>query len=388
MIISRCFKAAWRDHRCKHSQIDASVSTESPTHISDKDSVLQNIDSSNTVPNVSITAMNEDSWVAIGINKEYVPTADDVGCVLRVEVSATAINDGKLLAGPMISFTDHVLSTPRGPPLRNLITIPSTVPISSTGARFRVISYNILAELYATKQAYPYCDSWSLSWPFRRAMIQQELEETQGDIVCLQEVQADHYEQHLNPFMQTLGYDSMYKQKSRESMGGYGKVDGCATFWRRTKFIMVENYAVEFNDCAREAAAALGLDDSECRKYMNRLSRDNVAQLFIFEVVTRGANATGVRRQMSHLCVVNTHIYSNHTRPDVKLWQSIALMREVENVAVARDVAVLVCGDFNSEPDSAVHEFMAGGALQQPHPELEQSDNLGEGNVQLWICTY
>jgi CCR4-NOT transcription complex subunit 6 len=218
-------------------------------------------------------------------------------------------------------------------------------------------------------------------------MIQQELEETQGDIVCLQEVQADHYEQHLNPFMQALGYDSMYKQKSRESMGGYGKVDGCATFWRRTKFIMVENYAVEFNDCAREAAAVLGLDDSECRKYMNRLSRDNVAQLFIFEVVTRGANATGVRRQMSHLCVVNTHIYSNHTRPDVKLWQSIALMREVENVAVARDVAVLVCGDFNSEPDSAVHEFMAGGALQQPHPELEQSDNLGDGNVHLWTCT-
>jgi endonuclease/exonuclease/phosphatase family metal-dependent hydrolase len=62
-------------------------------------------------------------------------------------------------------------------------------------------------------------------------------------------------------------------------------------------------------------------------------------------------------------------------------------MREVENVAVARDVAVLVCGDFNSEPDSAVHEFMAGGALQQPHPELEQSDNLGDGNVHLWTCT-
>ena len=51
-----------------------------------------------------------------------------------------------------------------------------------------------------------------------------ELEEMQGDVVCLQEVQADHYEKHLNPFMNDLGYDGMYKQKSREFMGQYGKV--------------------------------------------------------------------------------------------------------------------------------------------------------------------
>ena len=34
-------------------------------------------------------------------------------------------------------------------------------------------------------------------------------------------------------------------------------------------------------------------------------------------------------------------------RPDVKLWQCLTLMREVEQIAVARDVAVIVCGDFN-----------------------------------------
>jgi hypothetical protein len=36
------------------------------------------------------------------------------------------------------------------------------------------------------------------------------------------------------------------------------KVDGCVTFYRRSKFIMVENYAIEFNDSAREAAASQG----------------------------------------------------------------------------------------------------------------------------------
>ena len=299
---------------------------------------------------------------------------------MKVVVTAIAATDGRVLAGPMTCYTAPVLAAPRGPPKRHLVTTPSPNSTVTTGARFRVVSYNILAELYATKQAYPYCDSWSLAWPYRRAMIEQEIEEAQGDVVCLQEVQADHYEQHINPFMQALGYDGLFKQKSRESMGQYGKVDGCATFWRRSKFIMLENYAIEFNDCARDAAAALGLDDGECRRYMNRLSRDNIAQIFVLEVITR-PNAAGqtVRqpRQMTNVCVVNTHLYSNHARPDVKLWQSMILMREVEQVAVARDIAVIICGDFNSEPDSAVHEFMSSGCLETAHPELEQSDNLG-----------
>ena len=29
-------------------------------------------------------------------------------------------------------------------------------------------------------QMYPYCDSWCLSWPYRWAMIRQELEDSQG----------------------------------------------------------------------------------------------------------------------------------------------------------------------------------------------------------------
>lgn len=73
-------------------------------------------------------------------------------------------------------------------------------------------------------QQYPYCDSWSLNWPYRRALLLRELEELQGDVVCLQEVQADYYEQDINPFMNELGYDGLFKQKSRDGAGGYAKV--------------------------------------------------------------------------------------------------------------------------------------------------------------------
>jgi mRNA deadenylase 3'-5' endonuclease subunit Ccr4 len=75
-----------------------------------------------------------------------------------------------------------------------------------------------------SNQAYPYCNTWSLAWPYRRAILQQEIEEAAGDIICLQEVQADHYEQHLVGFMAEKGYEGIFKQKTRESMGQYGKV--------------------------------------------------------------------------------------------------------------------------------------------------------------------
>ena len=82
----------------------------------------------------------------------------------------------------------------------------------------------------------------------------------QGDIVCLQEVQMDHFEMHISPFMHELGFDGLFKCKSRESMGQYGKVDGCATFWKLAKFSMTENYTIEFNDLARASIAEMNLD--------------------------------------------------------------------------------------------------------------------------------
>lgn len=78
-------------------------------------------------------------------------------------------------------------------------------------------------------------------------------------------------------------------------------------------------------------------------------------------------NAMGghVLYRRSSVCVVNTHIYSNYQRGDVKLWQTLNLLREIQTFVTARDLALLICGDFNSEPHSAVYDFITHGALQQ-----------------------
>ena len=99
---------------------------------------------------------SEDEWIPICKEKEYVPTSDEVGCRLKIEVTAMAVSDDSVLAGPIVVYTDPVLSAPAPPPKRRLLAIPGAVAGIAAAVRFRIISYNILAELYATKQVIVY----------------------------------------------------------------------------------------------------------------------------------------------------------------------------------------------------------------------------------------
>jgi CCR4-NOT transcription complex subunit 6 len=51
-------------------------------------------------------------------------------------------------------------------------------------------------------------------------------------------------------------------------------------------------------------------------------------------------------------------------------------MRELEQFVIQRDIALIVCGDLNSEPDSAVYEYMMEGVISMSRPELDITDNI------------
>jgi len=59
-----------------------------------------------------------EGWTQVSTGKEYLPGREDVGCRLRVQVSAVALADGEVLAGPVSIFTDVVLQAPSAPPKR------------------------------------------------------------------------------------------------------------------------------------------------------------------------------------------------------------------------------------------------------------------------------
>lgn len=319
----------------------------------------------------------DDEWVEISNNQMYIPTQEDVGRKLKLEVGSYSVETGELLMHRVVK-TDLVLTRAPDPAKRNLVTAKTSGPRG--GERFRIVTYNILAEIYATKQQYPYCDLWALSWEFRFQNILREVLDACPDVICLQEVQADHYETHLYNALSENGFEGVYKQKTRASMGMAGKVDGCALFWRRSKFHLVESYSIEFNELAqRQATQVLGMNprSDECMAYLNRLSKDNVAQLVVLELAQPALSSRSNRDPINQVCIANTHLYSNKDFPDVKLWQSWQLLQELETFVMSRgtNLPLMICGDFNSTPDTAVYDLLSRQAVHPGHPDVNMNNN-------------
>jgi CCR4-NOT transcription complex subunit 6 len=91
-------------------------------------------------------------------------------------------------------MTSRVIPAPTPTP-RRLIQVNGDVlghldldsQTSSLGT-FTVLSYNILADAYATSDTYSYCPTWALSWTYRRQNLMREIIGYHADIICLQEV--------------------------------------------------------------------------------------------------------------------------------------------------------------------------------------------------------
>ena len=65
-----------------------------------------------------------------------------------------------------------------------------------------------------------------LEWENRFIRLLQEIKQYNCDILCLQEVQNDHFDTHFKCSLEMLGYDGIYKKRTGD------KQDGCAIFFK------------------------------------------------------------------------------------------------------------------------------------------------------------
>ena len=101
------------------------------------------------------------------------------------------------------------------------------------GETFTVFNYNILAERYATATLYVYTPSWALAWEYRRELIFHEITSYNADLICLQEVDKDNYDNFFGPELAKKGYEGVWWPKSRARTMNEAEqktVDGCASF--------------------------------------------------------------------------------------------------------------------------------------------------------------
>lgn len=208
---------------------------------------------------------------------------------------------------------------------------------------FSLLSYNILAQELLEKNAFLY--DWSdvrvLNWDYRRQLLLNEIKLFDADIICFQEVQ----ESHLNWFfkkLSDLGYNGVYKKRT------HVHCDGCAIYYRNDKFTLKEKVTVEYNQPG-----------------VNVLDRDNVG--IILRLSPR-------KNEEENVIVSTTHILYNKKRHDIKLAQVHLLLAEIERVSykghkkvgdhnIPEYHPIILTGDFNLEPNTAVYDFLINGAL-------------------------
>ncbi|XP_048105748.1 protein angel homolog 2 isoform X2 [Alosa alosa] len=231
---------------------------------------------------------------------------------------------------------------------------------------FSVMSYNILSQklLYDNAHLYKHCSLPILKWNYRLRNIMKEIQRHNADILCLQEVQEDHYETQVKPSLESLGYHCEYKKRTGN------KVDGCAVVFKQASFSLVSCHPVEY-----------------FKRDIPLLDRDNVGLVLLLKPkLEKGIT--------NHLCVANTHLLYNPRRGDIKLTQLGLLLAEISHVSKQSDGStcpVVLCGDFNAVPWSPLYRFIRERKLEYhgiPVGKVSGQDEKRKGqrilSVPLW----
>ncbi|XP_020578626.1 carbon catabolite repressor protein 4 homolog 1-like [Phalaenopsis equestris] len=381
----KCFSDAWQHHLVLHERAGSVVNENGnkEKELLGRFSRAVNISSTSNLDNASapiytanISEKSGEIWFEVGRSRTYTPTVDDIGHVLKFECLLVDSTTRLPVGSPSTVTTSCVIPAPSSCP-RLMIKVGGADFLgnllydghSSSSGTFKVLSYNILADQKATSDLYGYCPSWALAWPYRRQNLLKEIIGYRADIVCLQEVQSDHFEEFFSPDLDKHGYQALYKRKTTEAYNGNSDIiDGCATFFRRDRFSLVKKYEFEFKRAAQSLIDAV-IQPGQKQLALNRLIRDNIALILVLEekLSNHGIDS---RSQRQLLCVTNTHLDVHPDHKDVKLWQMNTLLKGLEKIALSADIPMLVCGDFNSLPGSASHALLATGKVDQLHPDL------------------
>jgi len=266
------------------------------------------------------------------------------------------------------------------PPERRFVSyLDTNIPVNEKD-RFRVFSYNVLAESYATIDRYFYCPSWALDCNYRKQRILQEMLAYDCDILSLQEVEAIQYSTFFQPEMAKAGYSGVFAPKSRaRTMEDWGSVDGCVIFFKKNKYSVVEEHIVEYQSIGMSKHKDFQ-DDPEA--FSRLITKDNIAIIVVLQVLGEQNSPPNGKSPMKnkwgtknrHVLVSNTHIHWNPEHADVKLMQVQLLLEQIALITGPHTkwykIPMILCGDFNSSADSGPYELISSGRLNPFHADF------------------
>ena len=240
---------------------------------------------------------------------------------------------------------------------------------------FRVVSYNILADLYADSDysrtvLFAQCPPYALAIDYRVKLILSELVEYNSDLLTLQECDRKVFERDLQPILERFGLAGHFAKKG-------GQVDeGLATFYRREKFRVRSFDSVFLPDALHH--------DQQFRFILDKVS-SNVELLKSLTNRTTTVSICVLEHLQSGRLIVlgNTHLYFEPNADHIRLIQTEMCRILLENTREAvisqedcdgEKVTVMLCGDFNSTPPFGVNQYLTTGTIGQSHPDWRSQE--------------
>jgi len=325
------------------------------------------------------------AWIRVSTKRTYTPTVQDSMHILKFVIYAehkpgralsslgaisTPISPPPESTGPVTvcKYIYFVAPSAKTAPMRKMTERKTDVETDLLPElyNFTAMSWNVLARRYTDRERLSNCPDYALAWEWRRRLMMDENVLLYGpDLVSLQECEDDAFETFFQPDLKAEGYGSLFEKR------GSVLHDGCALFYKKSKFRLVSSARVDFDD----------LDASKELKPLQYPSATflthNIAMCALLEVKAQETHLENVYGKR-YVFVVNTHHFWDPQAPHVKLLQGHYLLERLEAFKhkmhttknIPLDTPVVLMGDLNSGHTSALYKYVTQGTLS---PHIHQS---------------
>lgn len=210
--------------------------------------------------------------------------------------------------------------------------------IKTTG-RLKIVSYNVLADCKISNVRY----STTKSWESRCNTLIREIQSYEADVVCLQD--ADKFVEFWRPKLMKLGYDSVFKQRTK--FVEY-HAEGVVIAYKRDLFQLFKMTAVEFNDAAMMDVESTSVFREKCRS-------DDVGLILFLQPWPI------VHRFTSAFCICSASLCERESYSDVRLHQSIYFTKQIEKANSEFQVPIFMGIGLNDLPSSPAYHVLRTG---------------------------
>ncbi|KAL5012850.1 hypothetical protein ScPMuIL_011401 [Solemya velum] len=224
---------------------------------------------------------------------------------------------------------------------------------------FRIMQWNLLAQaLSQGSDNFILCPKEALDWGNRRLRIIEELLRYEPGILCLEEV--DQYS-YIKDILTKVGYEGIFFPKPdspclyAENSNG---PDGCALFYKTSGFVLTDSKCVILQDNE-------GFDTNQ------------VAVIAKLKIRTESKNA-----KKNEFYVVGTHLKAKAGYDAVRFEQGQYLVNYLSKLV--GDTPVLICGDFNADPNEKVYGVFFDAELNLESAYTNLSDPKQEPPYTSW----